>query len=243
MAFVHAIHTKIFGGKYDLSTYFNGVDVDSTIDLAETSTFGNTFKTFVSGLKDATTALTGFFDGGAAAVDQYLKGVFSTSDEWTVGLDTDAAPDASTHVGKTAKVMLALEKDYKISSKINAAVAISATLQAISGVIQGVFLHSAAASEAAPAAFDYHDNLAATTAGGAANLHVTAVTGPPGTCTILVEHSTDHSTWVTLCTFDNVTAAVGQQKTYAGTVRRYTRANLTALDTGTVTFAVAAGRY
>ncbi len=243
MAFVHAIHTKIFGGKYDLSTYFNGVDVDKTIDLAETSTFGNTFKTFVSGLQDAVMSLTGFFDGGAAAVDQYLKGVFGTSDEWTVGLDTDAAPDGSTHVGKPAKIMLALEKDYKISSKINAAVGISATLQGISGAIQGVFLHSAAASENTTGTFAYHDNLAASANGGAANLHVTAVTGPPGTCTILVEHSIDHSSWTTLCTFDNVTAAVGQQKTYAGTVKRYTRVNLSALDTGTVTFAVAVGRY
>ncbi len=243
MAFVHSIKTKIFAGGNDLTTYFNGVDIDSTIDLAETSTFGNTFKTFVSGLKDAVASLTGFFDGTAGAVDAYLKGVFATSDEWTVGLDTDAAPDGSTHVGKPAKIMLALEKDYKISSKINAAVGITATLQAISGAIQGVFLHSAAASENATGSFAYHDNGAATTAGGAANLHVIATTGSPATCTILVEHATDHSTWTTLCTFDNVTGAVGQQKTYAGTVKRYTRCNLTALDTGTVTFAVAVGRY
>lgn len=243
MSFIHAIHTKVFGGKHDLSAYFNGVDVDGTIDLAETSTFGNTFKTFVSGLKDATAALTGFFDGDADAVDDYLNGVFSTSDQWTVGLGGDTAPDASTHAGTPAKVMLALEKDYKVSSKINAAVSVSATLQAISGVIQGVFLHSAAASENAPATFEYHDNGAATAAGGAANLHVTAVTGPPGTCTILVEDSVDHAIWTTLCTFDNVTAAVGQQKTFTGTVKRYTRCNLSALDTGTVTFAVAVARY
>jgi hypothetical protein len=71
MAFVHGKDTYFKVASTDLSTYINSVSVSRTADTAETSAFGSSTKSFVSGLRDATITVSGMFD---AAVYSTLGG-------------------------------------------------------------------------------------------------------------------------------------------------------------------------
>ena len=74
MAFKHGKDSKVFINNSDFSTYFNSVDVARTADVAESTTFGNSSKTYITGNKDGTFTVTGFFDATADATIQPLLG-------------------------------------------------------------------------------------------------------------------------------------------------------------------------
>ena len=62
MAFIHGKDTVVYFNESDYSTYFSSVDLSATADVAESTTFGNTSKTYIAGERDGTIGLTGFFD-------------------------------------------------------------------------------------------------------------------------------------------------------------------------------------
>ena len=74
MAFKHGKDTKVFINNTEFSSYFNSVDSTQTADVAESTTFGNSAKTYISGNKDGTMTITGFFDATADATLQPLLG-------------------------------------------------------------------------------------------------------------------------------------------------------------------------
>jgi hypothetical protein len=71
MAFRHGKNTKVVVNATDLSSYFNDVTVNNTVETAETTTFGVSggSKTYVTGLNDGTVSVSGLFDGAVGAVD------------------------------------------------------------------------------------------------------------------------------------------------------------------------------
>jgi hypothetical protein len=130
MAFIHGSKSYFSFNTHDLSADLDGVDLDQVIDLAETSTFGNTFKTFVSGLTDATFSVTFVFEAGSSSnVDDVLG-----ADDRTAKAFEYRASNAGVGAGNPKYTGTALLKDYKISSKINAAVRGTATFQCTSAV-------------------------------------------------------------------------------------------------------------
>ena len=74
MAFIHGKDVVIFVNASNYSTYFNNADSSQTADIAETTTFGNSAKTYIPGDKDGTISLGGLFDATADAVLQPLLG-------------------------------------------------------------------------------------------------------------------------------------------------------------------------
>ena len=74
MAFVHGKDVVVFVNASNYSTYFNNADSTQTADIAETTTFGNSAKTYIPGDKDGTISLGGLFDATADAVLQPLLG-------------------------------------------------------------------------------------------------------------------------------------------------------------------------
>lgn len=78
------------------------------------------------------------------------------------------------------------------------------------------------------------DNAASSANGGVAHLHVTAVSGTTPTLDVIIEHSSNNSTWTTLGTFTQVTTTTASQRLViaAGTtVNRYLRAKATIAGT------------
>ncbi len=84
------------------------------------------------------------------------------------------------------------------------------------------------------------DDVAGTTAGGRANLHVFVSSG--GVWAFTLEHSVNDSTWATLATFTaNGGSVTAEHKTVSGTVNRYVRL-LATRTSGTCTVACAFAR-
>jgi hypothetical protein len=81
MAFTHGkdstFHITDAGGTLrDITSYLSSAGLQRMADLAETSTLGSTYKSFVGGLIDASIPLDGLFD---PTVDGYLAGILQLS--------------------------------------------------------------------------------------------------------------------------------------------------------------------
>ena len=48
--FRHGKSVKVFVDEFDFSSYFNDVSVSTTVETAETSTFGSSAKEYITGL-------------------------------------------------------------------------------------------------------------------------------------------------------------------------------------------------
>ena len=59
MAFVHGKGTTVLLNAYDLSAYLNGADQTITVETAETTCFGSSAKSYVTGLRDGTVSVGG----------------------------------------------------------------------------------------------------------------------------------------------------------------------------------------
>lgn len=73
MAFVHG-KTAVFkidnsaGSLQDISAYCDSIDFPMTMDTAEVTTFGDSSKEYLAGLKDATISISGSWDATADAI-------------------------------------------------------------------------------------------------------------------------------------------------------------------------------
>jgi len=231
MAFRHGRNTKVLVGGYDLSAYFNEASTSNTVETGETTTFGSSAKTYITGLADGTVSLSGLFDGAANAVDPVLAGVLGsdTAVVFTVGTE-GLAITRRVQSGESRAT------SYEISSPVSDVVSASAELQVTGGIAEAVSLCDLA-SVSATGNGTAVDNSASTTNGGVAILHVTA-NAHDNTSTYKVQHSADNSTWADLATFTTVSATTvtAERVAVTGTVNRYLRAVRTLAGTGAVTF-------
>lgn len=72
MAKFYAQDYKITVGTANLSSSINSVTLDISTDEVETTAFGDTYRTRIGGLKDATVSLDFMQDFGAGAIDSLL---------------------------------------------------------------------------------------------------------------------------------------------------------------------------
>jgi hypothetical protein len=218
MAFRHGKSTALWYNGANLTSYLNEASVSQDVETAETTAFGNDAKTYITGLKDGTLSGSGMFDGSAGAVDETLSGVIGATAADVVTL----APDGPV-AGRRAYSLQARETSYEISSPVSDVVSISLEVQADGGVGRGILL---AANESVSTSGQSvsQDELAATSNGGTAYLHVTANTRD-GASIFKVQHSSDNVTFVDLATFTSVSASAtgGQVIAITGSVYRYVR--------------------
>lgn len=224
-------NTRILHGAVDLSTYFREASVPMEVDVEDATTCGKSAKVYKPTLIDGTATLAGLWDGAVAAVDERLAAVLGAA-----AAPLTIAWEGLT-VGKRVSMLDALETSYEVTGAVGGLVEVSAEFQADEGARQGISLH-ALASEASTANGTAVDNAASSARGGAAHLHVSAVTG---SVTAKVQHSADNAIWVDLVTFTAAGAAGSQRVEVTGTVNRYVRAIWT-ITTGPATFAVAFAR-
>lgn len=232
--FNHGKGAKVLVGAYDLSTYFKEFSASTSIDMAETSAFGNTYKTYIQGLGEATISLNGMWATGSASdVDDVLSGLIADA----TTLPVTICP-AGYGLGKRGVGLGANESSYEITGSIGDVVAVAAEFQSTvdTGGKSGILL-TAGASISATAVAAGQDQAVATTRGGYALLHVTANTRDAAV-TVIVEDSADNVSWATIATFTSVGAGTvtSEYKAITGTIRRYTRTTVTlAAGTGAVT--------
>ena len=220
MSFVHAKGTEIFAHGRDISGYCKSAKVSGKADTAETTTFGNSSKTHLAGLVDATMALEGFVDGAASGGDSILAALF--------GIDSkifSRYPAGDTR-GNYGQHMSAAQVSYDITGSIADAVGFSAEAQSSVAAERGQSLKSGSDSVTTSTSETVVDDAASSLNGGAAYLHVLSKASGT-TIDVIIEHSdTGVGAWSTVATFAQASAAgVAERVAIVGTIKEFVRAS------------------
>ena len=133
MAFVHG-KTAVFkidnsaGSLQDISAYCDSVDFPMTMDTAEVTTFGDSSKEYLAGLKDATISISGSWDATADAILAAL----TTAGTFEYG----PAGSASGAVKYTGEAILT---GYTVNAPVGDKVSFSAEFQVTGAVTRTTF--------------------------------------------------------------------------------------------------------
>jgi hypothetical protein len=247
--FIHGKGTAVMLDEFDLSGYFNAADVAHSIETAETTAFGQSAKSYITGLRDGTLSMSGMWAADADGSDEELSAILGATTTPIVTVQYDSGT-----IGNRATLAKAHETSYSISSPVADVVTVTADFNASTdgtanvtlGIAQGVQL-TTGASIAFGSLGDLAsvDNSASSANGGMGNLHVVANT-LDADCTIKIQDSADDATFADLITFSTVSSATvtSEQKAVTGTVAQYLRATASSAATsGAITFHIAFARY
>lgn len=217
--------TRVLLGDFSLSSKLSDISLPHTVDMHDTTTFGDDgVKRFIPGLESSTASMTGFMD-----TDTQTDLI-----AWSSTNPLTYAPFGLS-AGSQVQLVNTLRASFSPGSSVAGVSSfdLSATTDGFTDF--GVSLHDETAvttSENGTA----QNNGAATANGGLAQLHVTAYSGLTN-AVITVEDSANGSTgWATIATFATVTAVTGEQVAVAGAVRQYLRYVATLSGTGSITF-------
>lgn len=238
MSFRHGKDGRVLVAEYDLSSYFNEMSSSQAIETAETTTFGASAKTYITGLNDGTLSFSGMFDGVADAVSDVFEGI----------IDNEATPvitiahDNGLVIGSSCVMAQAKQTSFDITVPVADVVALSGEFQVTGGLRNGVILAGAVVATTTGNGASV-DNAASSALGAVANLHVTANTMDDATV-IKVQHSADDSTFADLITFTSVASTVltSETATATATVNRYLRHQVTPAGSGSITFSISLSR-
>ena len=226
--FRHGKRTVVLLNGTDMSPFLNEATQTQEIETAETTTFADSDKTYITGLADGTISTSGLFDSTAGASNAILTGAIGQEDNTFTVLPEGATAGAQSII---------------VSSPVGDVVAISAEVQADGGLFSGRALNgfTNTGTSASLASVDYGGSSGN---GALFNLHASANTRD-GNSTVKVQHSADNTTFVDLVTFTAVSASTtsGESITSSGTVNQYLRAVHTlAGASGSITYHVSAAR-
>ena len=236
--FRHGKRTAVLLNGTDMSPYLNEATQTQEIETAETTTFADDDKTYITGLGDGTISVSGLFDSTAGASDAVLRGTLGQEDNTFTVLPEGAV------AGRRAVIANGQLTSYEVSSPVGDVVAISAEVQADGGLFSGLALSGLSTVSASAGQDTGIDNGSATSNGVLANLHVTENTRD-GNAVFKIQHSADGAIWVDLITFTTVSASstTGESVTSTGNVNAYLRSTYTLSGSaGSVTYHIAAAR-
>ena len=119
------------GSLTDISNTLTDVSFPRSVDTAETSAFGDSAKTYIVGLSDATVSVSGNYD---ATVDANLAGVLGQAA--TLSFEYGPEGSTSTFVKYTGECILT---SYEKSGAIGDVVTYSAEFQVTGAVTRDVY--------------------------------------------------------------------------------------------------------
>lgn len=223
MAFINSNQTKLIYGTNALAAYLRTVSPSASIEMLDVTTLADTAKAFTPGLEDFSLNIDGLFDTTTSAGSVWANITAAINAGTTVA--TSVAPTGFA-VGNSVWLLPAKTLNYEVSSSVADVVGFSMSLGAGAPASTGVSLADLSAITATANGTTV-DNSTSTSNGAVAHLHVTDTSGTSPTMTVIVQHSTNGSTWATLGTFTAVTANTSEVITTTGTVNRYVRAQYT----------------
>src|SRR5210317_2416520 len=231
--FNHGKNAVVLLDDTNLSTTLTDASVSLTADVAETSTFSggaSSGKTYVSGLKDGTATLSGYFESSSPDADaEFLSQLGSSGSAFTI------APIGHTR-GNPTEFGNVIETSYDRSADIGSVVAVAVAFQFDGDAHNGKSLlaPTAITSSSNETGVDYG---AAGTNGGAGVLHCTVSSGSP-TLDVKIQTSADNVTFSDYITFTQATGTTSELITSDTNPARYARAVLTFGGSGSITAAV-----
>jgi len=236
MAFKHGSKAAVYYGGLDLSGYLTSASLALAVETADTTTFGNTWRTALPGLAQGTYDFEGKYDPGVTQLETDIAAQ-------TEGVLT-VCPGGSA-VGDLARLVPALSTAYGQSSVIDDAVGVSWGVTGAAALAFGTLIHNGEDTNTTTGSAI--DQGAATSLGWTGHLHVTLVDGGSWVVTI-DDSSTGSSGWAVIATFAAKTGVGAERLRSAAattTVKRYIRvvATRTGGSVGNgVTYALAFAR-
>lgn len=112
----------------DISEFLNEASSDEEVDTAETTTLGNTRKTYIPGLEDGTFSLSGFFDPDIDTIFYDIRRVIITYRYRPAGVGA----------GLPQYVGSAILSSYNIGTTVEDAATIEAELQTTGSVVRSI---------------------------------------------------------------------------------------------------------
>lgn len=208
----------------DMSDFLTDFTVSASMEAGETTTFRDSDRNYIRGLRDVTASFEGLFAAATSStsdVVNYLDGALGGSTRFVVTVDVEGT------TGGRALMMTGDMVGYDIDAPVDGIVGLSLDIQGSDGYRGGRMLRplslSATGTVSGTAVLTAGTTAAGgTTGGGLAHLHVTK-TGSTKDLAIIVQHSTSGSTWANLISFTATTAATFQRSTVAGTVKEQLR--------------------
>lgn len=136
MAFVHGKSAAFkldnsSGSLVDYSAYLEEVSMPRSIETAETTTFGSSAKSYITGLSDATISISGKFDSAADATLAAVLGQAAT-------LSFEYGPAGST-AGLIKYSGECIMTSYEIGASVGDAVTASVELQVTGTITRGTW--------------------------------------------------------------------------------------------------------
>lgn len=228
--FLHGKSTVVYQDDNDLTGYLRSISNTAEIETAESTTFADDDKTYITGLADATISAEGLFDSTFDGDINSITGS-GTKSIWSVYPGGDAA--GSVGRGYSLDVTSA-ERSADIGDVV------MVTIEGQSSVgTEPIISHHALAQRTTSGTATVVDAGASSANGGYAYLHATAASG---TVIVKIQDSSDNSTYSDYLTIGTVTASAKSfRATGTGTVNRYTRLVYT-ITSGTATFVAGFGR-
>ena len=247
--FIHGKNTAVYIDEFDLTSYFTDVSITQENEVAETTAFGDTNKSYLLGLRAGTLSMSGMWSADTDGSDEELQALLGNA---TTPLLT--VREGAAAIGGSAVIAQANETSYAISSPVADVHTVSADFECTPNQVSNLTFALAGGVQLTAGASIAHgslgnlssvDNSASSANGGAATLHIPANT-VNGNTTIKVQHSANDSTWADLISFTVVGASTktSEIKAVSGTVNRYLRATAsTAGSSGSITFMIAFARF
>lgn len=133
MAFVAGKNYKVKIGSTDVSAFLTNVSLPLTKDALETTTFGDSARDYIEGLKSGTISLSGRWDGdGASSIDAVLDAAYDNGSLVTFSLNpTGTATFSTSAPGYTGSMVVT---NYEHGTGFDGVATFSATLQ-VSGAV------------------------------------------------------------------------------------------------------------
>lgn len=233
--------TRLIAGALPLSCVATSVNFGVGRTMLERTALCDTSRVFIPGKQgEAPLSVSAMFDDDSTAGSYWatLTANYSGDTLFPVTVAPAGFSDASVvWLGN------AYQMTHELTSGADDAVDLNLDFRVTGQTLLGQSLddHAAVTSTSTGSAID---GTAASSNGGVAHLHVTAL-DTPTTLDVTIEHSVNGSTsWATLVTFTQVTTAVASERVVVAagtTVRRYLRASYTVAGTS-YTCAVAFAR-
>lgn len=230
-----------------MSEFLTDFTISASMDAAETTTFQNSNRTYIRGLKDVTASFEGLFAAATAStndVANYLDGAFAGTTSVVVTIDLEGT------TGGRALMMTGDMVSYDVDSPVDDVIGLSLDVQGSGGYAGGVMLRPNVASTSTGSQSGVISpgttSAGGTTGGGVGHLHVTQVSSTFGSATFRIQHSTSGSTWATLLTFTAATGLTFQRSTVSGTVKERLRSTVSSYTSAgtsdTITASIAFSR-
>lgn len=239
MAIITGNQAQLLLDGFNVHQFARSFSVSPVKDIHDSSVLGTTSRTKLSGLTHATASGEFFVDDTLTSGSlDVLKSKYGAA----VAANIAFAP-AGFALGNSVVLINAHEAGLDIKAVADDLEMITLNVEAAEdGAGFGVSLHALSAETSFPITGASVDNGAATTNGGVAVLHVTAIAGASPEVEYEIQHATDGATWVALLSFGVLASGVQRAEVAAGTtIRRYLR--VIAIEGGTTSSVTAVAAF